>query len=177
MDVNLLDFLYDTNDEFATKAHNLIKCWRVGLKSCIAETDLVIYSMYAKLLSTDLTDYTSITTDDIIGIMNSVVNIFNITNIVVNAGDTITYITNNTTNIVYNTTTIYEAPSYSTTYSGVNAFDVTVTHGLNKFNPTVIVTDTSTGTRIRVEVGIVEISQNIVVISFSSTSSGDITIM
>ena len=52
-----------------------------------------------------------------------------------------------------------------------------INHGLNKFNPTVTVTDTSTGSRIRVEVGITETSANQVVLSFSSASSGDITIM
>ena len=177
MAVSLLDFLYDTNDEFATKAQNLLKRWRVGIKDTSTEMNLVVYSMYAKLLGTDLSDYSTITTDDVITIMNNIVNIFNINNITYNAGDVITYITNNTTNIVYNNTVIFEAPSYYITYTGIGAFDVTVNHGLNKYNPTVIVTDTSTGSRIRVETGITETDKNTVVISFSSTSSGDITVM
>jgi hypothetical protein len=174
--VSLLDFLYDTNEDFAEKAYTLIKNWRVGITSCACETDLVIYTMYSKFLSTDLTDY-GYTDDDIISVMNSIINIFNITNVVINEGDTITYITNTTTNIVYNTTIVYEAPSYSGVYSGVDEFTVTVNHNLNKTNPTVIVTDTATGSRIRVEVGITETDANILVLSFSSTSSGDYKIM
>jgi len=174
--VNLLEFLYDTNDDFATKVEKLIKNWRVGITSCLTETDLVVYSMYSKFLSTDLSDY-SITTEEVLNVLNSIVNIFNITNVTINSGDTINYITNNTINNIYSTTVIYQAPSYTTTYSIADAGDITINHGLNKFNPTVTVTDTSTGSRIRVEVGITETSMNQVVLSFSSASSGDITIM
>lgn len=176
MAVNLLEFLYDTNDDFATKVEKLIKNWRVGITCCLTETDLVVYSMYSKFLSTDLSDY-SITTQEVLNVMNSIVNIFNITNVTINSEDTINYITNNTINNIYSTTVIYQAPSYSTTYTIGSAGDITINHGLNKFNPTVTVTDTSTGSRIRVEVGITETSANQVVLSFSSASSGDITIM
>ena len=176
MAVNLLDFLYDTNDEFATKAQNLVRCWRVGITNCLTETDLVVYSMYAKFLSTDLTDY-NITSEEVINVMNSIINIFNITNVAVDNSTTITYITNQTINNIYSETIINEVPSYSGTYAGIDVFDVAVNHGLNKFNPTIIVTDTSTGSRIRVEVGITEIDENNIVLSFASTSSGDYKIM
>ena len=176
MVVSLLDFLYDTNDEFATKVENLIKCWRVGISSCSNENDLVIYNMYAKLLSTDLTDY-NITPTEIIDIMNNIVNIFNISNVIITEGDVINYITNSTTNIVYNTVIVNEVPSYPGIYTGIDEFTVSINHRLNKFNPTVIVTDTSTGTRIRVEVGITEIDANNITLSFASTSSGDYKIM
>jgi len=174
--VNLLDFLYDTNDVFATKAQNLVRCWRVGITNCLTETDLVVYTMYAKLLSTDLTDY-NITSEEVINVMNSIVNIFNITNVSIDNSTTINYITNSTINEIYVTNIINQIPTYTTTYTGVGAFTITVVHGLGKYNPTVIVTDTSTGSRIRVEVGIVETDNNTVVLSFSSDSSGDITIM
>ena len=177
MAVNLLEFLYDTNDQFAEKADKLVKKWRVGIASCLEETDLIVYSMYSKFLSTDLSDYASITTQEVINVMNSIVNIFNITNVTINSGDVINYITNTTVNNIYSTTVIYQAPSYSTTYSIADAGDITINHGLNKFNPTVTVTDTATGSRIRVEVGITEITANQIVLSFSSASSGDITIM
>lgn len=176
MAVNLLDFLYDTNNDFANKVESLIKGWRVGISCCTSETELLIYNMYARLLSTDLTDY-NITSSEIIGIMNNIINIFNINNVVVNEGDTITYVTNTVTNVVYNTTIINEVPSYSGTYSGIGEFVVNVNHALNKLNPTVIVTDTSTGNRFRVEVGITEINADNIVLSFSSTSSGDYKIM
>lgn len=176
MAVSLLDFLYDTNDVFATKAENLLKCWRVGITSCLTETDLVVYSMYAKMLSTDLTDY-NITSEEVIAVMNSVINIFNITNVTVDNSTVINYITNPTVTYVYTETIVNEIPSYSGTYTGSDAFDVTVIHGLNKFNPTVIVTDTSTGSRIRIEVGITEVDANTIVLSFASTSSGDYKIM
>ena len=176
MAVSLLDFLYDTNEVFAEKAYNLIKCWRVGITNCLTETDLVVYSMYAKLLSTDLTDY-NITSEEVITVMNSIVNIFNITNVTIDNSTVITYITNPTVTYVFTETIINEVPSYSGTYAGVDVFDVTVNHGLNKLNPTVIVTDTSTGSRIRVEVGITEVDANNIILSFASTSSGDYKIM
>lgn len=176
MAVSLLDFIYGTNEVLAEKAYNLIKCWRIGIKSCTNEADLVVLSMYMKFLTTDLTDY-NITTAEVQNVINSIINIFNITNVVVEEGDIINYITNTTTNIVYNTTVINEAPSYTMNYSGVGIFTITVNHGLGKLNPTVIVTDTSTGSRVRIEVGITETDSNTIVLSFSSDSSGDITVM
>lgn len=174
--ISLIDFLYGTNELLAEKAYNLVKCWRVGVTSCIAEADLIVLSMYMKFLSTDLTDY-NITTTEVQNVINNIVNIFNINNIVVEEGDIINYITNTTTNIVYNTTVINQVASYSTTYAGVGEFTVNVNHGLSKYNCTVVVTDTSTGSRIRVEVGITETDSNNIVLSFSSDSSGEITVM
>jgi len=176
MAISLIDFLYGTNEVLAEKAYNLVKCWRVGVTSCIAEADLIVLSMYMKFLSTDLTDY-NITVTEVQEVINNIVNIFNINNIVVEEGDIINYITNTTTNIVYNTTIINEVASYTTTYAGIGVFTVNVNHGLDKYNCTVVVTDTSTGSRIRVEVGIVETDTNNIVLSFSSDSSGEITIM
>jgi hypothetical protein len=75
------------------------------------------------------------------------------------------------------TTVINEVASYTMSYSGIGEFTVTVPHGLDKYNCTVVVTDTSTGTRVRKEVGITETDVDTIVLSFSNDSSGDITVM
>ena len=177
MAVSMLDFIYGTNDTFAEKAFNLVKCWRIGIKSCINETDLVVLSMYMKVLETDLTDY-NITSNEVRDIVNSIINIFNITNVVVEEGDIITYLTNNTYVTTYiDNSTIVDLPSYFTTYSVVGTQNLQVVHGLNKYNTTVTVTDTSGGGRVRVDVGIVEINENMIMLSFASTSAGEIKVM
>jgi len=75
------------------------------------------------------------------------------------------------------TTTDIPVIIYTMSYSGIEAFDVVVNHNLNKYSPTVIVTDTSSGSRIRVYPAIVENSTNQITLSFVSTSSGIITVL
>ena len=174
MAVNLLDFITSTNDTFATKAQNLARCWRLGMTSCKGENDLIAVGMYLKVLSTDLTDY-NFTTTEIRSIIDSIVNIYNITNVTIEESDIITYITNTDINNVYIQNTYIDPEEYVVSYSGTGSFTVTVNHPFAKYGVTVIVTDT-TGVRTRVEAGITETNENTVVVSFASDSTGTITI-
>lgn len=171
MAVSLVDFLYGTNEAFAEKAYSLVKCWRVGIKSCKNEWDLIVLSMYLDVLTTDLTDY-NITATEVRSIITSIINIFNITNVTIEEGDIISYITTN--NIVNNYVTeiITEVPSYEGVYSGVNNFTVTVNHGLGQFNCNVVVTDTSGASKVRVYPSITDIDEDTITLEFESTSSG-----
>lgn len=171
MAVDIVDFLYSTNETLAERAYSLVKQWRVGIYSCTCETDLIVLSMYLDFLSTDLTDY-NITATEVRGVINNIINIFNITNVTIDEGDIINYITTN--NIVNNYVTeiVTEVPSYSGTYSGVGAFTVTINHGLGQTDCTVIVTDTSGATKVRVYPSITETDSDTIVLGFDSTSSG-----
>ena len=170
----MIDFLYGTNETLTEKAYNLIKCWRVGVNSCHSETDLIVLSMYLKVLSTDLTDY-NITTTEVRTIINHIINIFNITNVTVDDTDIINYITNTTVNNIYTTTTVEDVPKHFATYSGTGEFDVTVIHYLNTFNTDVKVTDTTSG-RVRVTCGITEVDENTIVCHFVTDSAGEILV-
>lgn len=75
------------------------------------------------------------------------------------------------------TTTDIPVVIYTMNYSGVEEFQVTVNHNLNKFSPVVIVTDTSGINRVRVYPAITEISVNQLILDFVSTSSGIITVL
>lgn len=174
--VSLLDFLYGTNEVLAEKAYNLVKCWRVGIKSCKTEWDLIVLSMYLEVLSTDLTNY-NITSGEVMGMINHILNIFNITNVVVNQSDVITYVTNTVVINNYVTEISVNVPRFSGTYSGVGAFTVTIAHNLDKYNCTVTVTDTSGATRTRVYPDINEIDENTIELVFTSTSSGEYEVM
>jgi len=66
---------------------------------------------------------------------------------------------------------------YTTNYSGVESFTVTVNHGLNKLSPTVIVTDTTGVNSVRVYPAITEITVNQLTLDFVSTGAGVITVL
>jgi len=66
---------------------------------------------------------------------------------------------------------------YSTTYSGVESFTITVNHNLNKLSPTVIVTDTTGVNSVRVYPAITEMTVNQLTLDFVSTGAGVITVL
>jgi len=79
--------------------------------------------------------------------------------------------------IIIGETIIVQPRTYTMNYSGVETFTVDVPHGLEKWSPTVVVTDTSGSTRIRVYPSITEVDENNIILEFNSTSSGTITVM
>jgi len=66
---------------------------------------------------------------------------------------------------------------YTTTYSGVESFTITVTHNLNKLSPIVIVTDTTGTNSVRVYPAITELTVNQLTLDFVSTGAGVITVL
>lgn len=66
---------------------------------------------------------------------------------------------------------------YTTTYSGVESFTITVTHNLNKLYPTVIVSDTTGTNPVVVYPAITYISTNQLTLDFVSTGAGVITVL
>lgn len=171
MAVSLIDFLYGTNETFAEKAYSLVKCWRVGIKSCKNEWDLIVLSMYLDVLTTDLTDY-NITATEVRTIINSIINIYLITSVTIEEGDIIQYIGGDTVITNYFPVTVVEVPSYEGIYSGVDNFTVTINHGLGQFNCNVVVTDTSGASKVRVYPSITDTDEDTITLTFESTSSG-----
>lgn len=66
---------------------------------------------------------------------------------------------------------------YVQSYYGTESFHIIVNHSLDKISPTVIVSDTSGSTRVRVYPSITEINSNSLRLDFNSTSSGIITVV
>lgn len=62
-------------------------------------------------------------------------------------------------------------------YSGIESFTVDIPHNLNKWSPTVVVTDTSGVEKVRVYPSIIEVDQNNIILEFNSTSSGVVTVI
>lgn len=174
---SLSDFIEEASYCFVKKSSLLASMFKTGYPKYIrTQNDITVLGMYFFVLRRIGMNY-ALTEDQVNSIMTHILKICNNGNTgLPDAAQVISgsIIGGGTTP----GTTEYIPPViYTMNYSGIESFTVTVNHNLNKWSPTVIVTDTSTGSRIRVYPAIVENSVNQVTLSFVSTSSGTITVL
>ena len=175
--MTLAEFIEEASYCFVKKTSLLASMFKTGYPNYVkVQNDITVLGMYFFVLRRIGMNY-ALTEDEVTNIMTHILKICNngntglpdaaeaISGSIIGGGGT-------------GGTTEYIPPViYTMNYSGVESFTVTVTHNLNKWSPIVIVTDTSTGSRIRVYPAIVEDSVNQLTLSFVSTSSGVITVL
>lgn len=175
--ITLAEFIEEASYCFVKKTSLLSSMFKTGYANfSTLQTDITVLGMYFYVLRNIGMNY-ALTEDEITAIMNHILRICNNGNTgLPDAAEAISG------SIIApgtgpGTTIVIPPVIFTMNYSGIEEFTVTVTHNLDKWSPTVIVTDTSGPSRVRVYPAITEDSANQLTLSFVSTSSGVITVL
>ena len=176
MAITLSEFIEEASYCFVKKNSLLASMFKTGQPNHEKLTcDISVLGMYFWLLRRIGMDY-ALTEAEVDAILAHILHICNSINVELPDGATVIG-----GSIIggggSGTTTDVPVVIYTMNYSGIESFQVTVNHNLNKYSPVVIVTDTSGINRVRVYPAITEITPNQLILDFVSTSSGTITVL
>lgn len=175
----LQEFLVKANNCFVKKNSLLASIFKTGYPDYInLLSEISILGMYLYVLPRLGNNY-ALTGEQVNKIFHHILKLCRRVDIALPEGAGVVTGTpiGNQTITVFGDTTIVQTKIYTMNYSGIESFTVNVPHSLNKWSPTVVVTDTSGSTRVRVYPSIIEIDENNLILEFNSTSSGIITVM
>lgn len=175
----LQEFLEQANNCYVKKNSLLASAFKTGYPDYTQLlTEISIMGMYLYVLPRLGNDY-ALTGEQVDKILHHILKLCRRVDVALPVGAGVITGTpiGGQTIIIIGETIIVQPRVYTMNYSGVESFTVSVPHALNKWSPTVVVTDTSGSTRVRVYPSITEVDENNLTLEFNSTSSGIITVM
>jgi len=177
--MTLQEFLKQANNCYVKKNSLLASAFKTGYPDYnTLLREISIMGMYLYVLPRLGNDY-ALTAEQVENIMYHILKLCRRVDVALPVGAGVISGTpiGGTTIIIVGDTIIVQPRVYTMTYSGVETFTVNVPHALKKWSPTVVVTDTSGLTRVRVYPSITEVDEDNITLEFNSTSSGIITVM